>query len=104
MLLTPARVAAQLTADRVRAAARELAETDLASADLDAAYGADTRQHRPSGSAAAVQSVAQQHSPQQTSGTIAAMLLTGPLDRVGAHVDTPSVSQSVQSYVCRPGA
>ena len=42
-----------------------------------------------------------------TTGNLLASVVakrTGPLDRVGAHVDTPSVSRSVQSYVCRPGA
>ena len=44
---------------------------------VQAASAWNTTQHRPSGTTAAVQSVAQQHSPQQTSGTIAAMLLSG---------------------------
>ena len=44
---------------------------------VQAASAWNATQHRPSGTAAAVQSVAQQHSPQQTSGTIAAMLLSG---------------------------
>ena len=43
---------------------------------VQAASAWNATQHRPSGTAAAVQSVAQQHSPQQTSGTIAAMLLS----------------------------